>query len=102
MSKKNHEKESSGPTPVISKKAYKKILHKLQIEFEHMRSGIKLLKYYLDISKPEQKQRLNERKREPLTQWKVSTLEPPRILWRLHPLRKWSHEETRKVFPRSP
>ncbi|SCC94097.1 UDP-galactose-lipid carrier transferase [Thiomonas sp. X19] len=46
-------------------------------EFEHMlvRSGIKLLKYYLDISKPEQKQRLNERKRDPLTQWKVSTLD---------------------------
>jgi polyphosphate kinase 2 len=185
MSKKDHENESSGLTPVISKKAYKKILHKLQIElvklqrhfircddkiliifegrdaagkdgtikrivqhlspretrvvalgkpsdrdrtswyfqryvphlpaaqelvlfnrswynragvervmgfctdaeyeefmgsvseFEHMlvRSGIKLLKYYLDISKPEQKQRLNERKRDPLTQWKVSTLD---------------------------
>ena len=46
-------------------------------DFEHMlvRSGIKLLKYYLDISKPEQKQRLNERKRDPLTQWKVSTLD---------------------------
>lgn len=185
MSKKDHEKESSGPTPEISKKAYKNSLHKLQIElvklqrhfircddkiliifegrdaagkdgtikrivqhlspretrvvalgkpsdrdrtswyfqryvshlpaaqelvlfnrswynragvervmgfctdaeyeefmdsvseFEHMlvRSGIKLLKYYLDISKPEQKQRLNERKRDPLTQWKVSTLD---------------------------
>ncbi|BBP03031.1 polyphosphate kinase [Sulfuriferula plumbiphila] len=46
-------------------------------DFEHMlmRSGIKLLKYYLDISKPEQKQRLNERKSDPLTQWKVSTLD---------------------------
>ena len=46
-------------------------------DFEHMlvRSGIKLLKYYLDISKSEQKQRLNERKRDPLTQWKVSTLD---------------------------
>ncbi|MHB1670153.1 polyphosphate kinase 2 [Thiomonas sp.] len=46
-------------------------------DFEHMlmRSGIKLLKYYLDISKPEQKQRLNECKRDPLTQWKVSTLD---------------------------
>ena len=46
-------------------------------EFEHMlvRSGIKLLKYYLDISKSEQKQRLNERKRDPLTQWKVSALD---------------------------
>ena len=46
-------------------------------DFEHMlvRSGVKLLKYYLDISKPEQKQRLNERKRDPLTQWKVSALD---------------------------
>ena len=46
-------------------------------EFEHMlvRSGIKLIKYYLDISKPEQKKRLNERKSDPLTQWKVSTLD---------------------------
>jgi len=46
-------------------------------DFEHMlvRSGIKLLKYYLDISKPEQKRRLNARKRDPLTQWKVSTLD---------------------------
>jgi polyphosphate kinase 2 len=46
-------------------------------EFEHMlvRSGVKLLKYYLDISKPEQKQRLDERKRDPLTQWKVSALD---------------------------
>lgn len=32
MSKKDHEKESSGPTPEISKKAYKNSLHKLQIE----------------------------------------------------------------------
>ncbi len=46
-------------------------------DFEHMlvRSGIKLLKYYLDISKPEQKKRLNERQRDPLTQWKVSALD---------------------------
>ena len=46
-------------------------------DFEHMlvRSGIKFLKYYLDISKSEQKQRLNERKSDPLTQWKVSTLD---------------------------
>lgn len=47
------------------------------LEFEHMlvRSGIKLIKYYLDIGKPEQKRRLEERKRDPLTQWKVSTLD---------------------------
>jgi len=47
------------------------------LEFEHMlvRSGIKLLKYYLDISKTEQKRRLNERKSDPLTQWKISALD---------------------------
>lgn len=46
-------------------------------EFEHMlvRSGIKLVKYYLDISQREQKNRLNDRKRDPLTQWKISTLD---------------------------
>ena len=46
-------------------------------DFEHMlvRSGIKLLKYYLDISKHEQQQRLQDRKTDPLTQWKVSTLD---------------------------
>ncbi len=45
--------------------------------FENMlvRSGVKLLKYYLDISKAEQKQRLKERKSNPLTQWKVSALD---------------------------
>lgn len=32
-------------------------------------SGIKLFKYYLDISRKEQKKRLNERKRDPLKQW---------------------------------
>ena len=46
-------------------------------DFEHMlvRSGIKLLKYYLDISKAEQKQRLNGRKTDPLKQWKVSAID---------------------------
>lgn len=46
-------------------------------EFEHMliRSGIKLLKYYLDINKPEQAERLEDRKRNPLTQWKISGLD---------------------------
>ena len=46
-------------------------------EFEHMlvHSGIKLLKYYLDISKSEQKKRLEDRKKDPLTQWKISALD---------------------------
>ena len=46
-------------------------------EFEHMlvHSGIKLLKYYLDISKSEQEKRLEDRKKDPLAQWKISALD---------------------------
>ncbi len=40
-----------------------------------VRSGTILRKYYLDISKPEQKRRLAERRRDPLTQWKVSPID---------------------------
>jgi polyphosphate kinase 2 len=45
--------------------------------FEHMlvRSGIKLLKYYLDISRQEQKHRLADRRKDPLKQWKVSPID---------------------------
>lgn len=38
-------------------------------------SGINLLKYYLDISKKEQEERLQERKESPLTQWKSSPID---------------------------
>ncbi|MEO8316046.1 MAG: polyphosphate kinase 2 [Pseudomonadota bacterium] len=38
-------------------------------------SGIKLLKYYLDISKDEQKKRLAERRKDPLKQWKISPID---------------------------
>jgi polyphosphate kinase len=45
--------------------------------FEHMlaRSGLKLLKYYLDISRDEQKRRLEDRHESPLKQWKVSPID---------------------------
>jgi polyphosphate kinase 2 len=45
--------------------------------FERMlvRSGIHLLKYYLDISRAEQARRLRERRRDPLTQWKLSPVD---------------------------
>src|SRR5258708_18745628 len=45
--------------------------------FEHMleRAGIKLFKYYLDISKGEQKTRLKERRNDPLKQWKISPID---------------------------
>lgn len=38
-------------------------------------SGIQIMKYYLDISKKEQKKRLNERRTDPLTQWKSSPID---------------------------
>lgn len=40
-----------------------------------VRSGIKLLKYYLDISRAEQKRRLMARRGDPLKQWKVSPID---------------------------
>jgi polyphosphate kinase 2 len=45
--------------------------------FEHMlvKSGIKLLKYYLDITRDEQKKRLKARRTDPLKQWKVSPID---------------------------
>ena len=46
-------------------------------QFEHMlvRSGITLVKYYLDISKREQKKRLASRRSSPLKQWKRSPVD---------------------------
>ena len=45
--------------------------------FERMlvRDGIALRKYYLDISRKEQKKRLAERAEDPLKQWKVSPID---------------------------
>ena len=44
-----------------------------------IRSGIKFFKYYLDITKAEQKQRLKNRKEDPLKQWKVSPIDDQAI-----------------------
>jgi len=46
-------------------------------DFENllMRSGLNLLKYYLDISRDEQKRRLKERRKDPLKQWKSSPVD---------------------------
>jgi polyphosphate kinase 2 len=45
--------------------------------FERMlvNSGIELFKYYLDIDRDEQKQRLKERRHDPLSQWKISPID---------------------------
>jgi len=47
------------------------------IEFEKMLidADIQLIKYYLDINRDEQKKRLEERKADPLKQWKVSPID---------------------------
>jgi len=47
------------------------------VPFESLlvRSGVQLFKYYLDISKDEQKKRLDRRRVDPLRQWKVSEID---------------------------
>lgn len=47
------------------------------LPFEHMLigAGVQILKYYLDISKKEQKKRLRDRKEDLLKQWKVSAVD---------------------------
>ncbi|MFZ1991529.1 MAG: polyphosphate kinase 2 [Alphaproteobacteria bacterium] len=47
------------------------------VDFETLlvSDGIILLKYYLDISRSVQKERLAERENDPLTQWKVSPID---------------------------
>jgi polyphosphate kinase 2 len=47
------------------------------VPFEHMLigAGIQIMKYYLDISKKEQKRRLQDRRENPLTQWKISPID---------------------------
>jgi polyphosphate kinase 2 len=46
-------------------------------QFEQLlvNAGIVILKYYLDITKGEQKRRLQERRESPLTQWKISPID---------------------------
>lgn len=47
------------------------------VSFETMlvASGIQLIKYYLDISREEQRRRLKDRSQDPLKQWKVSPVD---------------------------
>lgn len=57
--------------------------------FENMliQSGIKFFKYYLDISKTEQKKRLGDRKSDPLKQWKISPIDDQAIkYWKAYSL----------------
>ncbi len=47
------------------------------VPFEAMlvRDGIAIRKYYLDISRDEQKERMKAREKDPLTQWKISPVD---------------------------
>jgi polyphosphate kinase 2 len=47
------------------------------LPFEHMliSAGVQIFKYYLDISKTEQRNRLRARRKDPLKQWKVSPID---------------------------
>jgi polyphosphate kinase 2 len=48
-------------------------------------SGIRLFKYYLDISRAEQSERLEARKRDPLKQWKISPIDEVAVKhWRAY------------------
>jgi polyphosphate kinase len=46
-----------------------------QFEAMLVRAGLHIFKYYLDISKHEQKTRLHDRKVDPLSQWKLSPID---------------------------
>ena len=53
-------------------------------EFEDMlvRSGVSLFKYYLDISRDAQARRLEDRRQDPLKQWKISPVDERALeLW---------------------
>ena len=47
------------------------------VPFEHilLRSGVQVLKYYLDISRDEQAARMKDRRVDPLKQWKISPID---------------------------
>jgi polyphosphate kinase 2 len=59
-----------------TKAQYEKFMEQVS-NFEHLlaHEGIKFYKYYLDISKEEQKRRFKKRKRDPLKQWKISDVD---------------------------
>jgi polyphosphate kinase 2 (PPK2 family) len=54
---------------------------KTVVPFEKMLcdSGIQIIKYYLDISKEEQQRRLEDRRENPLKQWKISPIDDTAI-----------------------
>ncbi|WP_187647562.1 polyphosphate kinase 2 [Nitrosophilus labii] len=63
---------------------YEKFMEQVpNFEYLLVHEGMFLTKYYLDISKEEQKKRLEERKKDPLKQWKISPIdEKAQKLWK--------------------
>ena len=59
-----------------TKREYERFVEDV-LNFEHMLigAGIQILKYYLDISRKEQKRRLRDRRHDPLKQWKTSPID---------------------------
>jgi polyphosphate kinase 2 len=57
-------------------KQYKSFFSEVE-SFENglVEGGFVILKYYLDISKKEQEKRLDDRKKDPLKQWKISPID---------------------------
>ena len=59
-----------------TKTEYEEFLQSV-LPFERLlvNSGTQVFKYYLDISKPEQRRRLEDRRVDPLKQWKISPID---------------------------
>ena len=69
-----------------TKKEYKAFMEEVG-SFEQLltHSGILFFKYYLDISKKEQKKRLEAREKDPLKQWKLSPIDrQAQKLWKAY------------------
>lgn len=69
-----------------TKKEYEQFLETVPM-FETLLThcGVKLVKYYLDISKAEQRRRLKDRRDDPLTQWKTSPVDDQAVkLWKAY------------------
>ena len=67
-----------------TQKQYEVFFNEVEL-FERMLidSGFIMVKYYLDISKQEQKKRLDDRKNDPLKQWKISPIDAKaQSLWK--------------------
>jgi polyphosphate kinase 2 len=76
-----------------SDEEYETFMHTVPA-FEQMLidNGIQLFKYYLDISKAEQKRRLADRHKDPLKQWKVSPVDDQAV-------KRWDdYSEARNVM----